>query len=205
MKRVSILLAVFLMAFVIAVPSGNANDFNIGSTVENFKLSDTNGVEKSFNELKGEKGTIVIFLSAQCPVVKQYNERLNAIVADFQAKGINFIGINSNSTESLEWVKSHAEENYKFPMLIDKGNVIADKWGATATPEIYFFDKDNKLVYHGAIDNDRKGDNITSMFLRTALGEYLAGKVIGMNKTKAFGCTIKRVGEGKMKKEDKPN
>ncbi len=193
MKRVSILLAVFLMALVIAVPNSLAGEFTIGSTVENFKLSDINGVEKSFNDLKGEKGTMVIFLSAQCPVVKQYNDRMNQVVADYKTKGINFIGINSNSTESLDWVKSHAEENYTFPMLIDKDNVLADKFGAVATPEIYFFDKDSKLVYHGAIDNDRKGDNITTKFLRTALDEYLDGKAIKMNKTKAFGCTIKRV------------
>jgi peroxiredoxin len=192
MKRVSILLSVFLLAFVIVVNNAQATDFTIGSTVENFKLSDINGVEKSYNELKGTKGTIVIFLSAQCPVVKGYNERLNAIVADYQAKGINFIGLNSNSTEGLDWVKSHAEENYKFPMLIDKDNIIADKWGATATPEIYFFDKDGKLAYHGAIDNDRKGETITTKFLRTALDEYLGGKAITNNKTKAFGCTIKR-------------
>ncbi len=193
MKRISILLAVFLMAFVVVVPNSNANDFTVGSTVENFKLLDTNSVEKSFNDLKGEKGTIVVFLSAQCPVVKQYNDRLNKVVADYKAKGINFIGINSNSTESLEWVKSHTEENYAFPMLIDKGNVIADKFNASATPEIYFFDKDNKLVYHGAIDNDRKGDNITSTFLRDALDQFLDGKTIKATKTKAFGCTIKRV------------
>jgi peroxiredoxin len=192
MKRVSILLSVFALAFVLVVSNTLAADFTIGSTVENFKLSDINGVEKSYNELKGEKGTIVIFLSAQCPVVKQYNERLNAVVAEYQARGINFIGLNSNSTESLDWVKSHAEENYKFPMLIDKDNIIADKWGATATPEIYFFDKDGKLAYHGAIDNDRTGENIKTKFLRTALDEYLGGKAITTSKTKAFGCTIKR-------------
>lgn len=192
MKRVSILLSVFLLAFVLIVPNNQASEFTIGSTVENFTLSDITGANKSFNDLKGEKGTIVIFLSAQCPVVKQYNDRLNAVVTDYKAKGINFIGINSNSTEGLDWVKSHAEENYKFPMLIDTGNVIADKWGAVATPEIYFFDKDGKLAYHGAIDNDRKGDNITTKFLRTALDEYLGGKTITTNKTKAFGCTIKR-------------
>lgn len=192
MKRVSILCLVFALGFILTVTNVKANEFTIGSTVENFTLSDINGVSKSFNELKGEKGTIVIFLSAQCPVVKQYNDRLNAVVADYKAKGINFIGLNPNSTEGLDWVKSHAEENYKFPMLIDKDNVIADKWGATATPEIYFFDKDGKLAYHGAIDNDRKGDNIQSKFLRTALDEYLGGKAITTNKTKAFGCTIKR-------------
>ncbi len=188
MKRFTILFAICLLAFAVV----RANDFTIGSTIENFTLNDVNNVEKSFNDMKGEKGTIIVFLSAQCPVVKQYNERLNALVADYQSKGINFIGMNSNSTESLEWVKSHTEENYKFPMLIDKGNVIADKWAATSTPEIFFFDKDGKLVYHGAIDNDRSGTNIKSTFLRDALDQHLDSKEIKVTATKAFGCTIKR-------------
>ncbi len=191
-KRVSILFSVFLLVFVLTVSKTQATDFTIGSTIENFTLPDTNNVEKSFNDLKGEKGTIIVFLSAQCPVVKAYNDRLNQVVADYKTKGINFIGINSNSSESLEWVKSHAEENYTFTMLIDKGNVIADKLNASATPEIFFFDRDGKLAYHGAIDNDRRGDNITSTFLRDALNEYLDGKAIKMSQTKAFGCTIKR-------------
>ena len=109
----------------------------------------------------------------------------------FKAKGINFIGINSNSTEGLDWVKSHAEENYKFPMLIDKDNVIADKFGASFTPEMYFFDKDGKLIYHGAIDNDRSGTNIKATYLRDSVTEHLGGKAITTNKTKGFGCTSK--------------
>lgn len=192
MRRASVLFTIFLLAFVLTVSNTNATDFGIGSVVENFKLSDTNGVEKSYKDLKGEKGTIIVFLSAQCPVVAGYNDRLNAIVADYQAKGINFIGLNSNATESLDWVKSHALEHYKFPVLIDKGNVIADKFGAVATPEIFLFDKDDKLIYHGAIDNDRKGDNVTSNYLRDALNEQLGGKTIKTSTTKAFGCTIKR-------------
>jgi peroxiredoxin len=196
MKRASILFSVFLLAFVLMTSSVRAEEFTIGSTVENFTLSDINGATKSFNDLKGEKGTIVVFLSAQCPVVKLYDDRLNAIVADFKAKGVNFIGINSNSTEGLDWVKSHAEEKYKFPMLIDKDNIIADKWKASFTPELYFFDKDGKLVYHGAIDNDRSGTNIKATYLRDALTEHLGGKAITTNKTKAFGCTIKRKNMG---------
>jgi peroxiredoxin len=107
----------------------------VGSTVENFKLVDTHGAEKSLNDLKGKNGAIIVFVSAQCPIVKQYNERISEFAADFAAKGINVIGINSNHTESLEWVKSHAAEKYKFPVLIDKGNVLADKLGANVTPE----------------------------------------------------------------------
>ena len=71
-----------------------------------------------------------MFLSAQCPVVRGYVSRINELAAEYQAKGINFVGINSNATEDLNWVKSNvAEYGYKFPVLIDKGAVVAGKLG----------------------------------------------------------------------------
>ncbi len=63
----------------------------------------------------------------QCPVVKGYDQRIVKLAEDYKAKGINVIGINSNSTEASDKVKSHAAENYKFPVLIDENNVLADK------------------------------------------------------------------------------
>ena len=171
----------------------SAEDFAVGSTLENFTLPDTNGAEQSFDKLKGKNGTVVVFLSAQCPVVKGYNERINEIANAYQAKGIKFIGINSNATESLDWVKSDAAEvGYKFPVLIDKGNVLADKLGASVTPEAYFFNEKNVLVYHGAIDNDRSGKNITDTYLKAAFDAKLAGKEITKTRANAFGCSIKR-------------
>ena len=135
---------------------------------------------------------MLIFVSAQCPVVKGYNDRLTQLTAEYNAKGINVIGINSNATESLEWVTSHAEATYKFPVLIDKGAVLADKLGASATPEVYYIDAKNTLLYHGAIDNDRSGTNVTDRFLKTAFDASLSGRKITKTETKAFGCTIKK-------------
>jgi len=193
-RKSAVFLAVLtLFAFVLSPTIGNAGDFAVGTTLENFSLSDTDGKMHSFNDLKGKNGAVIVFLSAQCPVVKQYNDRISQIAADYQAKGINFIGINSNHTESLEWVKSNAAENYKFPVLIDKGNVLADKLGATVTPEAYYFDAKNVLQYHGAIDNDKSGKAITDPYLKTAFDASLAGKTIAKTRANAFGCSIKRV------------
>ncbi len=192
-KSASFLAILTLIAFVMAPTVGNAADFAIGTTLENFSLPDTSGKVHSFNDLKGKNGSVIMFLSAQCPVVGQYNERIRQIAADYEAKGIAFIGINSNHTESLEWVKSNAAENYKFPVLIDKGNVFADKLGATVTPEVYFFDAKNVLVYHGAIDNDKSAKAITDAYLKTAFDSALAGKAIEKTRANAFGCSIKRV------------
>jgi len=196
LRKSAVLIAVLtLVGFVLNPAGSSAGDFAIGSTLENFSLPDTNGKMQSFNDLKGKNGTVIVFLSAQCPVVKGYNERISQIAADYQTKGINFIGINSNATESNDWVKSNAAENYKFPVLKDEGNVIADKLGATVTPEVYYFDAKNVLLYHGAIDNDKSGKAITDPYLRTAFDSALSGKAIAKTRANAFGCSIKRKGE----------
>ena len=186
----------FALAFVLMPDTGAARSSDtvaIGAKVENFTLADTEGKQRSFNDLKGKNGALIVFMSAQCPVVKAYADRINTLAKDYQAKGISVIGMNSNATESLDYVKSNmTERSYSFPMLIDKGNVIADKFGATVTPEVYLFDKDGKLVYRGAIDNDRSGENITARPLQDAVDATLAGKAVAKTETKAFGCSIKR-------------
>ena len=193
----AVLLTLFAMlAFVLSpVTSEARGGLEIGATVENFTLTDTDGATKSLNDLKGKKGTVIVWLSAQCPVVKAYKDRINEIATAYQAKGIAFVGINSNATEDLTWVKSNKTEfGYNFPVLIDKGNVLADKWGATVTPEVYYLDSKNVLLYHGAIDNDRSGKNITDQYLKTAFDSALGGKAIVKTRANAFGCTIKRAG-----------
>lgn len=186
--------AVFLFTLVFALAvAASAQGIEIGATMDNFSMPDLDGKTRTLADLKGKNGSVVVFLSAQCPVVKGYNERIVQIANDYAAKGINFIGINSNATEDLNWVKTDAAAvGYKFPVLIDKGNVFADKLGATVTPEVYYLDAKNVLLYHGAIDNDRSGKAITDTYLKTAFDASLAGKKIDKTKANAFGCTIKR-------------
>jgi len=194
MRKLSFLLTAFF-AVAAFVSFGNVNakeGLAVGATMESFKLTDASGVAKSFDELKGKNGAILVFLSVQCPVVKGYDARIVKLAAEYEAKGINVIGINSNSTEAMEKVKAHAGENYKFPVLIDKGNVLADRLGANVTPEVYYLNAKNVLVYHGAIDNDKKGENITSNFLRDAVESNLSGKAVAKTSANAFGCSIKR-------------
>lgn len=194
--------AIFLLTAVFALSiAASAQGLSIGATMENFSLPDMSGKMQSLNELKGKNGAVVMFVSSQCPVVKQYNDRMNAIAADYAAKGITFIGINSNvgeieKTEAkpVAWVKDHITATYKFTVLFDKGNKLADKLGANITPEAYFVDANNVLLYHGAIDNDRSGSNVTDTYLRTAFDLTLAGKRVENTRKNAFGCTIKRAG-----------
>jgi peroxiredoxin len=195
MKRATLLFTVALAVIFFAV-SSFSQGLAVGSAMDNFTLSDTSGANHSLTELKGKNGAVVVFLSAQCPVVRGYVNRINELAAEYQAKGINFIGINSNATEDLNWVRSNvAEYGYKFPVLIDKGAVVADKLGASVTPEVYYIDSKNVLLYHGAIDNDRSGRNVTDTFLKTAFESSLSGKKITRTSANAFGCSIKKTAD----------
>jgi len=192
-RNLSILL---VLVFVIAgaalageVPAPPA----IGSTIEGFSLPDVDGTERSLKSLAGKNGTVLIFIAVQCPVSNAYNERMEKLAEDYKAKGIAVIGINANVAEDAAAVKAHAAEHkLSFPILKDPGNKIADKLGASVTPEAYFIDTNNKLLYHGRIDNSRNPAQVETSDLRNALDAALDGKSIEKTEAKAFGCSIKR-------------
>ena len=166
----------------------------IGAMIDDFKLPDADGAQHTLNSLKGKNGAVIIFIATRCPVSNGYNDRMEKLAQDYQSKGINVIGINSNSTEPASEVKSHAAEKHlTFAILKDDGNKIADRFGANHTPEAYVIDASGKLVYHGRINNSQNTANITSNDLRDALDATLAGKPIQKTTSVAFGCSIKRV------------
>ena len=193
MKYRQFLSAIVAAAFLAVSVAAFDGVMPIGAKLDGFKMFDPAGNTHTYKDLKGENGTLIIFLSAQCPVVAGYNDRINQIAEEFEAKGIRIVGIYSNHTEDLAWVTRHSKEHYGFTVLIDENNVFADKLGASFTPEVYYFSPKDVLEYHGAIDNDRYGHNITKQYLKTALDQKLAGEKITVQDTRAFGCTIKRV------------
>jgi peroxiredoxin len=193
--RFALLLALsfVLAAAAFAFGSGKANSISIGQPVADFKLPDVDGHEHSLASLKGKNGTVIIFLSAQCPVVRAYGERIEKLAEDYSARGVNVIGINSNVTETIDDIKRHTNDNhFSFVVLRDKGNKVADMLDAQHTPETFFLDASNKLVYHGRIDNSINVTRVQSNDLRDAIEATLAGKPVVKTEAAAFGCSIKR-------------
>ncbi|HEV2828554.1 MAG TPA: thioredoxin family protein [Pyrinomonadaceae bacterium] len=193
---ISLVFLLFVLALVI-----NARPINadipappiIGSTIADFTLPDASGTAHSLASLKGKNGSVLIFIAVQCPVSNAYNERMEKLAQDYKARGITVIGVNSNSPESAADVKDHAaKNNLTFTILKDNGNKLADTLGATRTPEAYFLDANNKLLYHGRIDNSRDVAQVNSSELRDALEATLAGKPVPKATANAFGCSIKR-------------
>ncbi|HEX4900106.1 MAG TPA: thioredoxin family protein [Pyrinomonadaceae bacterium] len=195
----TLLVTSFLFASALVAVSGRTIEGEvpappaIGSTIADFSLPDGNGKEHTLASLAGKNGSVLIFMAVQCPVSNAYNERMEKLAQDYQAKGINVIGINSNVAESADAVKAHAAEKHlTFTILKDAGNKVADRLGASVTPEAYFLDAANKLLYRGRIDNSKNADGVTASELRDAIDATLAGKPITKTTANAFGCTIKR-------------
>jgi peroxiredoxin len=197
MKRLLALSLLLATAFAIAA-AGNAPadapaPLAIGATIADFTLPDTDGKQHSLTSFKGKNGTVLIFVAVQCPVSNGYNERMEKLAQDYKARGIAVVGINANSGETADAVKSHAASHkLSFLILKDNGNKIADALGASKTPEAYFLDANNKLAYHGRIDNSRDIAQVVTSELRDALDLALAGKPVAKTEAAAFGCSIKR-------------
>jgi peroxiredoxin len=200
MKKLFALSLTLVVAFAIAA-AGNLRTASsdvpappaIGATIVDFTLPDTDGKDHSLTSLKGKNGTVLIFIAVQCPVSNAYNERMEKLAQDYRARGISVVGINANSSEAADAVKAHAAAHkLTFMILKDNGNKIADSLGASKTPEAYFLDAGNKLVYHGRIDNSKDTTQIASSELRDALDATLSGKPVAKTTAAAFGCSIKR-------------
>ena len=167
----------------------------LDAVVTDFTLKDAGGAPHALYKLSEDKpATVVLFLATQCPIATDYAERIVTLVKTYDEKKVQFIGINSNKQEKVEEISEYNEEHgFEFPVLKDPENKIADYFGARRTPEVFVLDAKRMLRYAGAIDNSPKEP--TKYYLKDALDLVITGKDIPKTskKTRAIGCTIKRV------------
>lgn len=171
---------------------------HIGSTIPEFDLLSIDGKKYSLTSFKDKKALIVIFSCNHCPYVRAYENRIMEIQNDYKEKGVAVIAINSNDAvqypeDSFEEMKKRAElKKFNFVYLRDEDQTAAKSFDAAHTPEIFLFNEDRKLVYHGKIDDNwQEEQKAKSKYLRNALDELLAGKEISVPETYSIGCTIK--------------
>lgn len=142
----------------------------------------------------GERGTVVIFWSNQCPWVDKYERRIFALVEAFQGRGVGFVLVNANDPTAFpeESQAQSARENYGVPYLMDEGSQLARALGASRTPHVFVFNDAGTLVYAGGIDDSpADADNVENRYLQDVLQSLVEDTPVDVAKTKAFGCTIK--------------
>ena len=179
--------------------AGYVFGLNIGDKAPSatVKMKNVDGNEVSIADVAGKQGTLVMFSCNHCPFVKAWQGRIASIGNAAKASGIGVIIINPNDpTEYPE--DSYAEMQarakllgFTFPYVVDATSDVARAFGATRTPEAFLFDKNGKLVYHGAIDDSREADQVTKHFLQDAIDATMTGKAVPVAETKFVGCSIK--------------
>jgi peroxiredoxin len=174
------------------------NNLKIGSTAPDFNLEGIDGKKYSLSSFEDKKALIIIFSCNHCPYVQAYEGRIKQIQEDYKIKGVTVVAINSNEDvnypdDSFDNMKKRAnEQKFNFLYLRDEDQSVARAYDATHTPEIFLFDKERKLIFHGKIDDNWQEPNkVQNHYLKNALDELLEGKEISVPETFTIGCTIK--------------
>lgn len=172
-------------------PTGNSPGLS-------FKLPTLEGQLVAIEKTPDVKATVVCFLGAECPMVKLYSPRLTGFANEFTVQGVRFVAVNSNRQDTLDDIRSYLSEHpLPFPYVRDEGNVVADQFGATRTPEVFVLNADLQTVYHGRIDDQYEpGINrpaATQNDLRNAIEQTLAGQSVVVATTSPVGCMIGKI------------
>lgn len=177
-----------------------SNMIPLGTIAPNFYLKDTNSNnEYSFEDLKGSKGTLVIFMCNHCPFVLHVIKEIVMIANDYRVQGLGVIAISSNDIEkypedSPEMMTEFAFKNkIDFPYLFDETQEIAKAYNAACTPDFYLFDSQDRLFYRGQLDDSRPGNGIplSGSDLRSAIDALIYNRSLNTIQKPSIGCNIK--------------
>jgi peroxiredoxin len=176
------------IAVALAAPAF-AEELKIGSEAPNFEgLTCQTDKEHCLADFKDKKAVVLFFTCNTCPVAVAYEDRMVEFATAYKEKGVQFIAVNTKTSEGADEIKAKAEEaGFNFPYVNDADQTTAAAYGATCTPHVFVV-ADGKVVYEGAFDNSMK--NPTDKYLANAVDEILAGKEVSNPSTKQVGCGI---------------
>ncbi|MBL7884774.1 MAG: thioredoxin family protein [Bacteroidia bacterium] len=201
MKKTSFILLGSIVTVIVAFAPAVNPELEIGKAIPSasVKMMDVSGKEVALNDLKEEKGLLVIFSCNTCPYVKLSEVRIKEVASIAKRNKIGVVLINSNEAQrddedSFDEMKKYAKvQAYDFSYVLDKNSQVADAFGATRTPHVFLFDSKG-LVYRGAIDDNIKdAKDAKELYLKDALIAVGSGKAVKVNSTKSVGCSIKRL------------
>ncbi len=203
MKTVKILgtLTFILVLCAFSTKFTSVDGYAIGDAAEDFSLKNVDGSMVSLSDFESAKGFLVIFTCNTCPYSVAYEDRIIALDLKYKTKGVPVIAINPNNPDvkpgdSFAAMKVRAtEKGFTFPYLLDEGQKVFPKFGATRTPHVFLLEKTttgNVVKYIGAIDdNSGNAAKVDEKFVENAVDAMLAGEEIEVTTTRAIGCGIK--------------
>jgi len=171
----------------------------LGTPMPDFSIPDADGRMQSSAELRGPRGTLVIFLCNHCPFVVHVAEELGRLGKHCLEQGVGVIGINSNDFEKYPadapamMPAFAAAHGITFPYLVDESQCVARSFDAACTPDTFLYDTAGELVYRGQLDDSRpdNGVAVTGEDLRAAVDAMIDGRQINSEQLPSLGCNIK--------------
>ena len=169
----------------------------LGTEIPQFELPGVDGRDHSTADYADAEALVLIQSCNHCPYVQAWEDRMSAIARDYADRGVRVVAVNSNDAEHYpedsfeEMRKRSAARGFAFDYLYDEPQAVARELGAERTPEVYLFDRERRLVYHGAIDDNRDEAAVGRRYLRDAIEAVLAGREPETRETPPVGCTIK--------------
>ncbi len=170
----------------------------LATTMPEFEINDPSGKSYKGSEHFGERGLLVAFTCNHCPYALAVWPRLIRLAKYARGMKINTLAINPNihpaypDDSPAKMKEKIKERGIDFPYLVDESQSVAKSFRAQCTPDIYLFDKDKKLVYHGRIDDNWQDESkITREELKEALNDYASGKGVSSTQRPSMGCSIK--------------
>jgi len=202
--KTPVFLSIMLVTFISDYTSNNVTlneGYQVGDVVSDFELKNVDGKMISLSDFKDAKGFIITFTCNTCPFAIAYEDRIIALNNKYASKGYPVIAINPNNPnvqpgDSYKSMQERAQEkNYSFPYLVDEGQHVYPKFGATKTPHMFVLQKTKKgnvVKYIGAIDDNYKDAGaVKTKYVENAVDALLKGETVKETETKAIGCSIK--------------
>ena len=169
----------------------------MGSTAPGFDLPGVDGQQRSLDDYGDAAALAVVWSCNHCPYVQAWEDRMMDLQRDYGDRGFRMVAISSNDAErypadSFEAMRERAQERgFNFDYLFDEDQSAARVYGSERTPEVFLFDRDRRLVYHGAIDDSRDEYAVSESYLRDAIDAVLDGRDPQRSDTPPVGCSIK--------------
>ena len=164
----------------------------LGDPAPAFALPGVDGREHALDDYAGMP-VAVVFSCCHCPYVVAWEDRLNDLARSYEERaGLVAIKSNHHSADGWDDMRRRADEKgFAFPFLRDEAQDVASAYAASRTPEVFLFDAEHRLAYHGAPDSDHTDPENAEPYLRDALDAVLAGRAPERAETPPVGCTVK--------------
>jgi len=205
----ALLFSLLFVSTLVQLPAAadDVKTLAIGSTAPDFKLPGVDGKSYSLADFARARVLVIVFTANHCPTAQAYEERIEAIAAEYRDRGVALGAVSPNDpravrldelgytdmSDSFEEMKLRAaDQGFGFPYLYDGDTQqVSLAYGPMATPHVFIFDRERKLRYTGRVDDSEKPEKVKSRDARNAIEALLAGKKPPVEVTKTFGCSIK--------------